>query len=277
MSIPARKSAQPQVERPQVAAQRASERLTNNLPYPLTSFIGREREVDGVKQLLSTARLLTLTGAGGCGKTRLAIRVASDITENFKHGVWWVELAALMDAGLLPMAVATALGVREPAEQTPADALVRYLGARELLLVLDNCEHLIGACAQLAQALLSTCPQLKILATSREALGIIGETAWLVPSLALPDNPHQAIGELARSEAVRLFLERIAAVRPDFALTVHNAPAVAQVCQRLDGIPLAIELAAARAMKALTFILQPFAFILPRCSTCSRGWWTSRS
>ena len=219
----------------------------HNLPIAITSFIGRARERAEVTRLLTTTCLLTLTGAGGCGKTRLALVVAGDLVGDYPDGVWLIELAALTEGALLPQAVATALRVREEAQRPLIATLVDALRSRQLLLVLDNCEHLIDACAQLAETLLSACPQLRILATSREALGLAGETTWLVPSLALPDPHHlPVLTELSRVEAVRLFVERAAAALPTFALTPANAAVVAQVCRRLDGIPLAIELAAAR-------------------------------
>jgi predicted ATPase/class 3 adenylate cyclase/Tfp pilus assembly protein PilF len=233
--------------------------LPNNLPIQLTSFIGREREMEQVKQLLSVTRLLTLIGPGGTGKTRLSLHVAADLLdlERFPHGVWLVELAPLADPTLVPQAVAAALGVREGAGRSTLESLKEYLHSKQLLLVLDNCEHLVEACAQLADALLRSCPNLKILASSREALGIGGETIWRVPSLSLPDPGHFAVSAkagtqsnfvstLSQYEAVRLFIDRAQAALPSFKVTNQNAPAVAQICHRLDGIPLAIELAVAR-------------------------------
>jgi predicted ATPase/DNA-binding SARP family transcriptional activator len=218
-----------------------------NLPLALTSFIGRTREIGEVTRLLATTRLLTLTGAGGCGKTRLALAVAAELVAAYPDGVWLVELAALADGVLVPQAVATVLGVQEQAQRPLTATLVDALRPRDLLLVLDNCEHLIDACAHLAQSLLVGCAQLRILATSREALGIAGETTWLVPSLPLPDMQQlPPVAELAQVEAVRLFAERAAAALPTFTLTPANMAMVAQICGRLDGIPLAIELAAAR-------------------------------
>ncbi len=230
-----------------------------NLPIPLTSFIGRKREMAEVKRLLTPfltpspaspgegVRLLTLTGAGGSGKTRLAIHVATDLVDVFKDGVWWVELAALTDEALVPHAVAKALGVREVPNQPLSETLVNFLRSRHLLLALDNCEHLIAACAQIAEQLLSACPHLKILATSREALSVTGESVWYVPTLSVPDpQPVSLVDLLMQYEAIHLFVERAAAVKSDFALTERNALPVAQVCRRLDGIPLALELAAAR-------------------------------
>jgi predicted ATPase/DNA-binding SARP family transcriptional activator/Tfp pilus assembly protein PilF len=224
-----------------------SPRAWPNLPFPLTSFIGRARELAAVKQLLRRTRLLTLTGAAGCGKSRLALVVASDLAADYRDKTWLVELGALADEALLPQAVATVLEVLEEAQRPLAATLVDAIQARQMLLVLDNCEHLIIACAHLAQALLSACPQLQILATSREAFGIAGETTWVLPPLSLPDpQPLPSIDQLMQSEAIQLFVERAGAAMPTFTLTQENAAAVAQVCRRLDGIPLAIELAAAR-------------------------------
>jgi predicted ATPase/two-component SAPR family response regulator len=227
---------------------RDPERLSpNNLPLQLTSFVGREREIAEVKDLLADQRLLTLTGPGGCGKTRLALKVASDLAERFEDGVWLVELASLSDPALVPQTVAFALGIREQPGRLLTDTLSEYLELKKILLVLDNCEHLVEACARLAEALLRSCPNLRILATSREALGITGETGWLVPSLSLPDPRYlPTVEDLPRYEAARLFIERAAAMLPTFEPTDRNAAVVMRVCRGLDGIPLAIELAAAR-------------------------------
>jgi predicted ATPase/DNA-binding SARP family transcriptional activator len=219
----------------------------HNLPAFLTSFIGREREIAEIKRLLLQVRLLTLTGAGGCGKTRLALQVAGELEREYPDGVWVVELAALSDPSLVPQAVASGLGLGEAPGQPLTATIAESLRCKQLLLVLDNCEHLVEACATLADALLGACPNLRVLATSRQPLGLVGEAVWPVPPLSLP-----AVGRLpptehlVESEAIRLFLERARLTRPDFALTSQNATAVAQVCQRLDGMPLAIELAAAR-------------------------------
>jgi predicted ATPase/DNA-binding NarL/FixJ family response regulator len=229
----------------------------HNLPAPLTSFIGREQEATEIAHLLATTRLLTLTGTPGVGKTRLALEVAAELVEQFPDGVRLVELAPLTDPDLVPQAVAAALGLREQPGRTVPDTLTDALRFLRMLLVLDNCEHLVDACAGLADGLLRACPGLVILATSREPLGIDGETAWRVPSLALPaggDGETVASGDAPTPDAcpsVRLFVERARAARPDLALTVLHTPSIARICRRLDGIPLALELAAAR-VKALS-------------------------
>jgi len=216
---------------------------------PLSSFVGRERELQELKRLLSSTRLLTLTGPGGVGKTRLALEVARNLRsgEVFADGVWLAGLAPLADAALLPQTTAAALGIREEPGRAVLETLQESLRARRLLLVLDNCEHLVGACAELADALLHACPLLTILATSREALNIAGETVWPVPPLSVPAQAETWSPDgLLRLEAVRLFVERARTAVPRFALSDANAAAVAEICTRLDGLPLAIELAAAR-------------------------------
>ncbi len=220
-------------------------RLTN-LPIPLSSFIGRRREMAEIKQLLATTRLVTFAGAGGSGKTRLAIQVATDLLDSFKDGVWWVELGGLAEESLVPQQVAKALGVREAPNAPLVEMLASFLREKQLLLVIDNCEHVIGACARLAASLLGAGPNLKILATSREALRINGETVFQVPTLAVPPSTAALLSGDMECESVRLFVERARAAKSDFALTEQNARAIAQICQRLDGIPLAIELAVAR-------------------------------
>lgn len=219
----------------------------NNLPTPLTRFIGRTREIDEVKRLLPRQRLLTLTGSGGCGKTRLALEVAARVLDEFAHGVWVVELASLSDPALVPQAVAVVLGLQEDYNRPLVKTLADFLRAQAALLVLDNCEHVLPACARLVDALLTTCPKLHILATSQEALGLTGEVTYRVPSLSLPSGrPPASLDQLAGCDAVQLFIDRARARVPDLVVTDAHAPAIAAVCQQLDGIPLAIELAAAR-------------------------------
>ena len=233
-------------------AVRSLESVPNNLPQQLTSFVGREKEMAQVKGALSRARLLTLTGTGGAGKTRLALQSAADVLDDYPDGVWLMELASLADSTLLPQTVASILHVREEPGRSAGEALLGFLKDRTVLLVLDNCEHLLDAGARLADDLLRSCPGVCILATSREALGITGEQTFRVPSLTAPDarQTYTADG-LTQYESVRLFIDRAVLSQPAFAVTNGNAPAVAQVCARLDGIPLAIELAAAR-VKALS-------------------------
>jgi predicted ATPase/class 3 adenylate cyclase len=219
----------------------------NNLPRQLTTFIGREGEIVEVKRLLSTRSIVTLTGSGGCGKTRLALEVAAELIDAYAGGVWLVELAALTEADLVLQAVASALGLREFRGRARLATLLDYLRVKKLLLVLDNCEHLVTACAELAEVFLRSCPGLGILATSREPLGVPGETIWRVPSLSLPEREKvPSMEQLMQYEAIRLFVERVTAAQPAFTLNPENAAAVVGVCRRLDGIPLAIELAAAR-------------------------------
>ena len=224
-----------------------SDTPTNNLPRQLTSFIGRKKEIIEIKRQLSSTYLLTLTGVGGCGKTRLALEVASDLVDDYKDGVWLVELASLSDPDLVPQEIASALDVGEQPGRSFMDTLSDYLLDRELVLILDNCEHLIEACATLSESLLRACPNLKILATSREGLGISGELTYRVPSLSLPDPQNIPSPEdISRYESTKLFIERALFAQPTFVLSERNAPMVTSICHRLDGIPLAIELAAAR-------------------------------
>jgi predicted ATPase/DNA-binding CsgD family transcriptional regulator len=222
-------------------------RPRGGLPGQITSFVGREREVGAVTELLRQARLLTVTGPGGGGKTRLAIEAAAAAAEGYRGGAWFVDLAPLGDPALVPRAVLAALGGGERPGQPVGDTLMARLQDDPLLLLLDNCEHLVGACADLVDALLRACPQLVVLATSREVLGVPGEVAWRVPPLSFPD-PREPLqpDELLRYEAVRLFVERARLVDPSFALSGATVRPVAEICHRLDGMPLAIELAAAR-------------------------------
>ncbi len=226
---------------------RAPAATRTNLSPRVTSFIGREREQGEVGGLLGPTPLVTLVGAGGCGKTRLALQVAADQVERFADGVWLVELAALRDPALAPQALARAVHVREDADRPLTATLIEMLRTSSMLILLDNCEHLLTACAELASSLLHGCPHLHILATSRERLGISGETTYRVPSLSLPTTDRQNPGETPGAyEGVRLFLDRARAGAPAFALTEENGGAVTRICRRLGGIPLAIELAAAR-------------------------------
>ena len=226
----------------------ASTAPTDNLPHPISSFIGREREIGDVKRLVKLSRLVTLTGAGGYGKTRLAIEATSQMLDLFSDGAWFVAFAPLSDSTLVHQTIASALRIRESPGKPLIETLCGYLYSRHLLLVFDNCEHLISECAQTTDTLLQACPQLRILATSREAFGIGGEKQYHVPSLSLPQAAEiTSPGQLGESDAVRLFVNRVAQVQPTFALTAENSSPIAQICQRLDGMPLAIELAAARS------------------------------
>ena len=221
--------------------------LTNNLPVQATSFVGRDKEIRQVKELLGKTRLLTLTGSGGTGKTRLSLQVAADLTEGEGDGVWLAEFAPLSDPGLVPQTVTQALGVREEPGRPITQTLVDFLKPKSLLLVLDNCEHVLDAAANLCDAILRACPNVRIIASSREGLNVSGETTYRIPPLSLPDPKQTATPEsLSQYEAVRLFIERAQAAQPSFSVTNANAPAVAQICHRLDGIPYAIELAAAK-------------------------------
>jgi predicted ATPase/DNA-binding CsgD family transcriptional regulator len=236
--------AQHTIDRSPGLADDAVETVRTNIPAQLTSFVGREREIAELQQLLEDVRLLTLVGAGGIGKTRLALRLASQLAPSVQDGTFLVELAALQDPTLVPQAVAAILDIRERPDEPLQVTLAEALQNQEVLLVLDNCEHLIAACAELAESLLRACAKLRIVATGRQPLGLAGETTWRVPSLSVPDA--QSTDEVAASEAVRLFLDRTHSILPGFTLTDRNAATVALICQHLDGIPLALELAAAR-------------------------------
>ena len=226
---------------------RSLDSTPNNLPRQLTSFVGRETQIAEVEGMLRATRVLTLTGAGGCGKTRLAMQVAADMLDAFADGVWLVELASLSEASLVAPTLASVLGLKEQPGRVWTEVLVDHLARRHVLLVLDNAEHLLAACAEVANALLSQCPNVVILSTSRERLRVPDEVALRVPSLSTPDPKNDSPPDvLAAFESVRLFVERAQFNLPRFALTAENAPALASICHQLDGIPLALELAAAR-------------------------------
>ena len=218
-----------------------------NLPSALTSFVGRGAELATVKRLITDSRLVTLTGVGGIGKTRLALEAAAQVLVDFTDGVWWVELAPVSDAEFVAEVVLGALGLGPQSGRPSTASLALALAGKEMLLVLDNCEHVIEGCARLAETLLMECARLRILATSRELLGLTGEKAWRVPSMPTPDADRSiVVDELQRVEIVQLLVQRVDAARPGFRLTEETAPAAARICARLDGIPLAVELAAAR-------------------------------
>ena len=221
----------------------------NNLPAELSSFVGREQQLAELRRLLRKSRLITLTGPGGAGKTRLALRLATEVLERHPDGTWLVDLAALGDSRLLEQTIASACGILEERRRPVVEVLVEGLAARNTLIILDSCEHLVDACAALAGTLLRSCPKLTLLATSREPLGVPGELIWRTPSLSLPsveDAGRPAL--MLESEAVRLFVERARLSRPSFELEQSSsASAVAQICWRLEGIPLALELAASLA------------------------------
>jgi predicted ATPase/DNA-binding CsgD family transcriptional regulator len=225
-----------------------------HLPISLSTLIGRQHESREVQKLLLSNRLVTLTGPGGCGKTRLALKVAQELMGDFDNHVWFIELATVADPVFVPQTIAATLNVREESRRSLTDVLVDTLSAAPALLILDNCEHLIFACAQIAETLLKKCPDLTILTTSREIVGITGEVTWTVPPLSLPDqrpwtNPasaREAVHTYQESESVQLFVARAGSVAPDFQLSAENGSWVAEICRRLDGMPLAIELAAAR-------------------------------
>ncbi|WP_244975427.1 helix-turn-helix transcriptional regulator [Mycobacterium kubicae] len=206
----------------------------HHLPAQLTSFVGRHNELAEVRSLLQDNRLLTLAGAGGVGKTRLAVQVAATVAESYDDGTWYVDLAPLTDPDLVPITVARALGLPDQQGRAPLAALLQFIGGRRLLLVLDNCEHLLDASAELTASLLSSCSRLTLMTTSREPIGVAGEVTWRVPSLSLADD------------AVRLFGDRASQARPGWCLSQDSTATVAEICRRLDGVPLAIELAAAR-------------------------------
>ncbi|MEP6607168.1 MAG: tetratricopeptide repeat protein [Burkholderiaceae bacterium] len=228
-------------------ALRSLEGTPNNLTQQLNSFIGRERELTEVRQLLMSNRLVTLLGMGGIGKSRLSLQLAADVLDDFPDGVWFVELAALTDPDAVPQAVASVLGVKEEAGRPVVEALIKYVRDLQLLIILDNCEQVVHGCADLAKRLLQAGSRIKILTSSRDYLQVAGETAYHVPTLSVPDAQQSIdIESMIRHEAVRLFVDRASAARQGFSLNKKNAASVVDICRRLDGIPLAIELAAAR-------------------------------
>lgn len=237
----------------QIVGRPSASKPKHNLPAPLTSFVGREREMRELKNLFATTRLLTLTSMGGTGKTRLSLEFGVNVANEYADGVWLVELAALTDARLVPAAVAAVLGVMEVAGRSVMEALEQFVKDRALLLILDNCEHLVEASAMVAKKLLQAGSSVKVLASSRERLQVLGEAVYQVPSLEVPtfrgnkaDLSEEAIAKFSQCEAVRLWLDRSRAVAPQFQVSANNAASIADICHRLDGIPLAIELAAAR-------------------------------
>ena len=213
--------------------------MTGNLPIRVTTFVGRDAEVSAIAELLGESRMLTLTGAGGCGKTRLALEAARNLEGDFRDGIWWVDLAPIVDPVLVAARVANVVGVREAPGRPARDAVIEHLRSRHAVLIVDNCEHLLDACAELCSALLAGCPDVSVIATSREPVRVEGETSWRVPSLSLPSGPASP-----KFDSVRLFVDRARRARPDFALTRANAGAIGEICRRTDGIPLALELAA---------------------------------
>lgn len=243
-----------------------SRRIRGNLPAELSSFVDRNRERAELKRLLATSRLVTITGIGGVGKTRTAIRVAAEVQRAFADGVWLVDLSALTDPLLIAEAVGQALGLQDQSAGPPCDGLARYLAPRRLLLVLDTCEHLVADCSALIRALLRAAPGLRVLATSRQPIGVDGEHVFLLPPLPVPD-PAASPADREIDAAVMLFAERAAAAAPGFTLTADNQDAVARLCRRLDGIPLGIELAAVRTR----------ALPVERIAELVEGWYADES
>src|SRR5687768_13550687 len=233
-------------------ALRSLEGTPNNLTQQLNSFVGRERELAEIKQMLASNRLVTLLGMGGIGKSRLSMQLAAELLDDFPDGVWFVELAALTDPSLVAQAVASVLGVKEEAGGSVIDALSKYVRDLRLLVILDNCEQVVHGCADVSKRLLQAGARVKILTSSRDYLQVAGETVYHLPTLSVPEAQQRVdIDSLLQHEAVRLFVDRASAARRDFRLTDKNAAAVIDICRRLDGIPLALELAAAR-VRALT-------------------------
>ena len=229
-------------------ARRRPEVPPGNLPTPLTSFIGRERELATLRDLLVAGRLVTLTGPGGSGKTRLALELAARARDRFPDGTWWVDLQGLRDPSLVPFEIASALGIREQPGRAIEARIAERLRGHQALLVLDNCEHLVAGCAAIAEYLLRHCERLHIVATSRERLGVTGETRWVVPPMAIPPpGGGLPVAEILSFEAVQLFVNRSGYVRPGFTINESSAQTIAQICRQVDGLPLLIELAASRS------------------------------
>ncbi|MBV9797145.1 MAG: adenylate/guanylate cyclase domain-containing protein, partial [Solirubrobacterales bacterium] len=227
---------------------RSLDAFPNNLPDQLTTFVGRVEELAQLRGAVGETRLLTLTGAGGAGKTRLALQLAADLLERFADGAWWVDLAQISDPQLVAEALAGVLGVRPLPDMTMLEACANHLASARALVALDNCEHLLAGSAEVAEGLLRACSELVVIATSRTPLGVPGETDWRIPALSLPppERRRDTLEAVGQFDAVRLFIERARKARPNFTVTNDNAPEVAEICMELDGLPLAIELAAAR-------------------------------
>ena len=225
---------------------RGLDRVPNNLPTQLTTFVGRTQEIAAVANAISDTRLVTLTGSGGCGKTRLAVQTAAELSTTFPDGAWFVDLSPVTEARGVGVAVAHALGVTSTPGVDAMTSVVERLAESSALLIVDNCEHLVDACCEVIERVLQNCPDVRIITTSREVLGVAGEVPWRVPSLSLPGESVADLTSLTTSDAVRLFIDRATKARPNFTVTNDNAGDIAAVCRRLDGLPLAIELAAAR-------------------------------
>ncbi len=229
-----------------ITRERRSELQKTNLPVPSTSFIGREKEMDELIHLMSRNRFVTVLGSGGMGKTRLVLQAASKLLNKFQDGIWWIDLTGLTDDALVPVRVCSVIELSESTGQLVSEAVIYHLKSQQVLLILDHCDHLALGCAQLVDRLLGTCMSLKILATSREALDILDETPWHVPSLELSTG-YETLHDLEEVDSIGLFVEQVKAIAPRFSLTEQNANSIVQICNRLSGIPLAIELAAAQA------------------------------